>query len=340
MAARKQRAEAAPVAVEPEVVTPAEREAQELATTAKTPIDSFFSGLVPFFRTAAKLEDEAGAMLARARNRTAPTSAEEDEAIQKDIRAAKTHVKVITDHWTITGTFHTLHKRLVAGRGRGEKLAEDAAAINQRLHNAYVDEQEKKAREEARRRQEELDRQAEAERQRELDELEAAAVQAEAGTADLSDRESQFVSAYTSNVTGWRENPTRAAEVAGFRNPAQAAARLMASPKILQALEAARKASAIRQQAAAVKAQPVIAEQAEPVKPEVSRAAGVSDRVTWRGEIYDEAAFVQAVISGRFGIPLDVLTFKQAKVTELAQSMNDGLNRIPGARAVKNRSTV
>lgn len=334
------RAESAPTAITPEVVSPAEKEARELVTTAQQPIDRFFAGLVPFFRTAAQLEDAAGATLARARARTAPTTPEEDEAIQKDIRLAKDQGKDITAHWTITGTFHTLHKRLVAGRARGEKLAEDAAAINQRLHNAYVDEQERKAREAARLEQARLDREAEAQRQRELDELEAAAVKAEASSPKLSEREEQFVSALTSNVIGWRDNPIKAAELAGFHNPGTAAARLMGLPKIQAAIDSAKKAAAIRQQAAAVKAAPVIAEQAEVAAPAVSKAPGVTDRITWRGEIYDEAAFVQAVISGKFGIPLDVLTFKQARITELAQSMNEGLNRIPGARAIKNRSTV
>jgi hypothetical protein len=65
-----------------------------------------------------------------------------------------------------------------------------------------------------------------------------------------------------------------------------------------------------------------------------------SDRNTWRGEVTDERALVAAVIAGGHGIPSDVLTVNQSKLTEYARSLHTLIDRWPGVRAVKTTTTV
>jgi hypothetical protein len=190
--------------------------------------------------------------------------------------------------------------------------------------------------EENERRRQEAERNARIEREREQAELEQKAIEAEEASPTLSEREEAFVNSQIALGLG----PTDAARRAGFKNPEQAAERLMKLAKIREALDAKKRAAAIREQAAAKKEQPVDV-QFEEERPNITRATpGGFDRTSHSGEVLDERLFVEAVIGGRHGIPADVLMVNQAKLNEYARSMQELINRWPGVRHKKTTTTV
>lgn len=303
---------------------------------------AFMGGMVSFFRKATELERAAADRLARAKLLKPPTTADEDVKVQALIRESKMGRKATDDHWTITSVLSKLHKSTVAGRERAGKLDDDAAAIAQRLHNDYVEAERRRAREEEERINREKEEQARRDREAELARLEAEAVAREEASPELSERERQYVDFLVLDIYrgSSQGNPQRAAERAGFKDALKAAARLTSSPKVQAAVRAKEEAENIRRQAAAKREMPIEVERTT-VKPNVSRAAGVSaDRTTWSGEVIDERLFIEAVVGGRHGIPVDVLTVNQAKLTEYARSMHELLDRWPGVRAKKNTTTV
>lgn len=292
-------------------------------------------GMVTFFTKASQLEAAAKGRLEKAKAMKAPTNADEDEQVQLVLREAKMGRKATDDHWSITGLLSKLHKATVAGRERAGKMDDEAAEIAQRIHNRYVDDAKRKAREEEDRINREREEQARQDRERELAKMEEEALQREAAMEGLSEREEQFVARVAEGVA-----PMRAAGAVGYKNAEKEAARLMALPKVKVAIEAKRQADAIRRQAAAKREMPVQVER-ETVAVDVRRAAGVTgDRTTWSGEVLDERAFVEAAVGGKHGIPLDCLTVNQAKLTEYARALHERLDLWPGVRAKKNTSTV
>jgi hypothetical protein len=330
MARTPKIAPAPPVA---EVVDPAEVTARELVATAHGTIAQFFAGLVPFFRKAGELEDEAGALLAHARTLTVPTSQAEDFALQEHVRKSRAVGKDIAEHWSPRKVFFDLNKRMIAGEQKAALLAATSAETAQKLHNAFVEAESRRVREFQRQEQARLDREAEDARQREIDEMEAAAAKAEAESPELSDREAAYVAARARGVAA-----EFAVKGAGFKGDAfRTAARLESNQKIAAAIVAATKAAAIRSQAAAVKAQPIEAPIA--AVPE-SQAVTKGDRVTWSAEVTDEQALIAAVIAGKHGIPWDILQVNPARLNTYARDMRTALNRWPGVRATERRGTV
>lgn len=304
-----------------------------LATQEGGQVQAFVAGLRVFFERARHLETHAKATLLTAKTWQRPTSKEEDEHLVANVRSVNAQKREVEDHWTITAMVSRFHRRLTAARDRGVGPLEEAAGIGNRLHAAWAEEERRRAREEDERQRREAEERARRDREQELADLERLALEAEASSPDLSEREARFVD----YLTGPYQVPARAAQQAGFKSPEAAAARLLAMPKIAQAVEQARSAKALRDQAAARRAAPVVVEH-QPVKAAVAKGGAE----TWSGEVYDPDAFLAALLDPmtrtRLGIPSDIATFLPAKVNEYARSLHEQIDRWPGVRHKKTTS--
>lgn len=319
----------------PEVIeAPPSAELVKLQTDG-TIIEQFVNGLRVFFATAQQYEMEAKHNLVQmeSRRNILPTNGDEDFALVEEVRRINSHRKELLAHWEITAVISRVHKTLTGIRGRGDSADETAAQIGNGLHQRYKDAETLRARQEEERLRLEAEERQRQERQKQQDELERQALKAEAASPDLSPREQKFVDAITSNVTGWKGNPTRAAEVAQYKDAQAQGAKLMALPKILRAIEAVENAARLRQQAAAVKAAPVEIEHVA-VKADVAKG----DVETWSAEVTDVALFLESYRSGRYGLAFDVVEPAMPKLNDLARSMHENMDRIPGLRAKKKTS--
>jgi hypothetical protein len=224
---------------------------------------------------------------------------------------------------------------LTSRRGIGTAYLEEAVGIGNRLHARFEEEANRRAREETERLRREAEQRAADERERELARAEAEAVKLEEGAAELSGRERTFVDLYTSQGRRESGNAQNAATAAGFRDPLKSAARLISLPKIQKAIEAVQQAAAIRRQATARREAPLEVDAPQKVVPMVTRAANTSTRTYHSAVVTDKDALVAAVISGKHGIPWDVLTFDQSKVNEYARSLEERINAWPGVQHKK-----
>lgn len=291
-------------------------------------LKSFVAGLAQFFEEAQTLERAAKRTLASAKLWKQPTTKPEDELLVERVRTASRDKKGAEDHWQITQLVYRFHKRLTAARGRSVEPLEEAIAIGNKLHASYADAERRRAQaEEARLRQEAEERARQA-REQELADLDAQKAAAEAASENLSDRESRYVDEWLR--TG---NRVTAARLAGYRDAAGAAARLSESEKIKAAIVAREQAEALRRQLEARREAPLEVEQTT-VKAEVAKGGAE----TWAGEVLDEQAFIAAVISGKYGIPWDLLTVRQTRLNDYARDLHENLNRWPGVRATKKTS--
>ena len=316
---------------------------ESIAVTDGGKITSFVRNAAAFFAMARTLETEARDRLQRARAFAMPKDAQQDVDLQLFIRECSAGKKAVVEHWEITSIIHGLHKRLVAARKRGEDGNEDAAAIAQRMHNQYVEQEQRRAREEEDRRRREAQAVADAERARELAALEQQAIDAEAGSVDLSDREARFVDLVFAGLN----SPLTAARSCGFKDAEKQASRLMGTPKIQQAIEAKLQAQAMRRQAEAVRQKPVAIQDVK-VQPNIAHVG--SDRTTWGAEIFDGAALRAAAIEDemlhragqprKYGIPVDVLMVNPVVVNEHARSLHELIDAWPVVRHTKKTRTV
>lgn len=322
-----------------EVIDVWRSEDEELATTDGRAIAGLVEQFRLFFRTAAALEDGARAMLIAALEIKPPTNAAEDVAVQKFIKKTTDDRKEIEAHWAITAVIHRFHRRLTSKRDVGAKALEEANTIGNKLHNAYVDAERRRAADQERREREEREFLAKQEREQELQRLEADAVAAEESSPDLSDRETMFVELFCGANSLYTGRGQACAVAAGYKDPIATAARLLSSAKIQMSIKARTQAAAIRRQVAAKAAAPVEVEHVE-VKPDISRAAGMSDRTTWTGEVLDEAAAIEAFRSGKHGIPGDLFMVNPTKANEYARALHERLDLWPGMHAKKNTRAV
>ena len=288
-------------------------------------LSAFLGGLVPFFGRARELETTADELSQRAAKLKAPVNGAEDATVQQFVQRANGAKKAIEEHWGVTSAFHRLHRKLTALRDRGATKASEAAERAQRLHNQYVAAERARVAEENARRQREAEEEAERKRNAEIVRAEAEAVQREEAMGELSDRERRFVELF---AFGLHTGET-AARSAGFKDARLAAKRLLGLAKIMTAIKAAQEAAALRRQAEATRQRPL----------EVVERQG-TDRTTWRGVVLDERLFIEAVLGGKHGIPADVLTVNQSKITEYARSMHELMNRWPGVKAEKTTKTI
>lgn len=315
-----------------QTAAPVVEEVQEVELAGNV-LRTWFGGIATFLTQARTLEAKAGALETTAATLREPTTAAADAELQRFVQTATATAKEVSAHWEIAASVHRFHKLLVSYRERGVSKAERAGAIAQRLHNRYVESERRRVEDENARRQAEADAQAKADRDREAAALEARALEAEQASADLSAREEQYVVAMVVGMTS-----IEAARLAGYKDPAGICGRLAATAKIQRAIFGAKQALAARQQAAAVREQPLASAPIEAAAPNVTKIG--SDRSSWKGEVLDEQLFIKAVVEGKLGIPLDVLTIDQAALTRYARSLHELMNAWPGVRAVKSTTTV
>jgi hypothetical protein len=327
--AKKTAAPKKSTAIIPEVVG----EELQLTTNEGGLIESFVHGLTGFFTRASALETKAKSLLEEARRWKEPTDGDSDKALVERVRAITATKREIEEHWQITATVSRFHRRLTAARDRGVSVLEEATQLGTRLHNSYAEAERRRAREEEDRQRREAEQRAKLDRERELAQLEAAALEAEEQSADLSDREARFVDYYT----GPYSQPATAARQAGYKNPDQAAAKLLSQDKILHAIEAKRDAQRLREQAAAKRTAPVEVESVQ-VKADVAKG----DTSRWSGEVLDADLFLASVLDPltrtRLGIPADVVKIDEVKLNDYARSLHEQLDRWPGVRAKKTTS--
>lgn len=324
-------------AVTPDVIDVApENPELALITHEGSMVAGLLGNIRQFFATAQEIEKRATGTLASARALKPPTTAGEDLAVQNFIRAANVDRKSAEEHWTLTSKIHQFHRKLTAARDRSCKPLEEAAEIGNRLHNRYVEDEKRRAREEELRLQREADERARLDRERELARLEDEALRKEAASADLSERESLFVDAV---VRGYPINV--AARQAGYKNPDVTAQRLMSTAKIAAAIQAKRDAITLRQQAEAKRAMPLITDDVE-VKPNIVQTG---DRTTKAAELVDVDLFIATLLDpgarNRYGIPSEIAVdalrraFKDGPtplLNEQARSMGELIARWPGLR--------
>jgi hypothetical protein len=312
---------------------------QFIAAAGRAVLD-FLKGLSGFFTTARALEDEALQIAKDAKLWVEPTNSDEDVALQEQIKHGNQVKKQIAEHWKITATVSQFHKRLTSRRDRGIDAVEGATLIGNRFHNSYVERANRRAAEQVERERKQAELDAQAKRDREQLELEMKAQEAEAASPDLSEREQRFVFAYCNGTGGDRGNAPRCARLCGYKNPDEAALRLIRSDKIKAAIAALESANAIRQQKAAAAQKPLEVETKTAIKPDVQRAAGAHDRTTHGAEVLDEQALIDAVLAGKHGIPTDVLMVNHSKVNTYGRDLHELVNRWPGVRYTKNTKVV
>lgn len=316
---------------------------ESLTISDGSTIRDFLKNAGEFFGVARRIENEARLRLQTAQQLRMPTTLEADVEIQLFIKTCNGAVKAATEHWDITSLFHGFHKRLVAARKRAEEPNTEAGAIAQRLHNQYVDQEKRRAAEEEDRLRREETRKAEADRQRDLARLEEQALKAEVDSPTLSEREERFAHLIWQNF----DMPATAARMCGYKDHERQAERLMAMPKIQQAIDAKKLSCGARQQAEALKSRPV---ETRDVRVAANVQSIGTDRTTWGATVYDGEALLNAAIEDEMmrragkaavhGVPLDVLMVNPVVVNKHGQSMHEAIDKWPGVRHTKKTKTI
>ncbi|HMJ04007.1 MAG TPA: hypothetical protein VK506_13790, partial [Conexibacter sp.] len=210
------------------------------------------------------------------------------------IKDAKTIKRNITEHWQrITRAVDEMKTNLLNLKRQDLEPVERAIALVEDRALAYQREEDRRVREEEDRRRRDAEREANERRERELAEQERKALEHEAQSADLSEREELFV---THIVLG--DSALVAARQARFKDPAAAASRLMKTAKILAAISGRQRARELRQQAEAIKAQPLDVVTAKPVERQVGKVSGTRTVVTYSAVVDDADKLIDAVCKG------------------------------------------
>lgn len=298
-------------------------------------LSDFSARLAEFLERAEFLTKRSDETLERAKRLVAPTSAQEDEAIQLEAKRSNADLRETREHFdSITKPLTQLHRYFTGKRTRAEQPTEEATKIHNRFHQGWVTAERLRVERENEVRRLAAEAKAREEQRRELDKLEAAALAKEAASDALSERERRFVELATSGTEA-----AAAATQAGFADGFKAAARLMGSAKVQRAIAARMEAASIRQQAEAVRQEP-IAVDFVPVEANITRAAGAKDRTTWTAVVDDADLLIAAAISGKHGIPRDVLKVDEVKLNEYARSLHHLIDKWPGVRAVSSTKVV
>ena len=319
---------------------PIQDEDEQLATTIGSQLVEFVRGLSTFFSRAKVLEQEALAELAIVEKLQLPKTEEEDLAIQRLVKknnAAKTEIEA---HWKITAAVSQFHRRMTARRAKATDAREKIASIGNQLHNTYVANERRRAQAEQERINREAQERAEEEHRMELLRLEEEAIKREEQSAMLSDRERLFVQNYCTPGYALGDG-TRAAKAAGYKDPLPQAARLLSNRKIQKAIEDFREARELRRQAEQKKLEVVIPQEREvEIRPNVSKAAGVTDRTLRSAELLDENALITAILAGKHGIPSDMLRIHVPTLNAYARDLGERINLWPGVRLKKDTKIV
>jgi hypothetical protein len=310
-------------------------EDEQLVANAGRALLGFFKSMAGFFTTAKALEQTSLQLLDTSKELEIPATPQEDEEIQRFIRRCSAQKRDVEEHWAITALISKFHRTMTARRSRSTDACTQAGERGNSLHFSFVQAERRRAQQENDRREAAARAQAEADRQAELARLEAEAVAREEGSAQLSGREQVFVEQMVAHGNG-----VRAAQAAGFPDPAKSSARLLKQAKVTDAIQGAREAAAIRQQAAARARRPVEVQPYQEVQPALTRAPGASERVTYGAELVSEEALVTAILAGTHGIPTDLLRIDPVKLNTYARDLKERINLWPGVRLKKNEKVI
>lgn len=246
------------------------------------------------------------------------------------IRGCKQLKRKIDDHWSrITRSVDDLKRNLLTMKRTDLEPVESAIAMVEKRALDYDNEQRRREQEaaDAARRKAQAD--AEEKRARELAEHEAQALKFEQDSPRLSAREEQFVELYLQRPI----DAVRHASTVGYKDYRAAAERLLASPKIQDAIQAKRTAAAIRQQAEATRQAPLQTIQQRPVESQRAKAAGVRTTIYRSAEVVDLDALIDAVMAGR--APRAALMANQVYLNQEAKQLQDTFESVyPGCRLV------
>lgn len=181
---------------------------------------------------------------------------------------------------------------------------DEAIALAERSDVAFVREQQRIEQAETDRRRREAEAAEQARRDEDAAKAEAEASALEASSEALSERERTFIRLVLNSDRSHRAE-TNAAKVAGYKDPAAMADRLMKSHKIQAAMAQAEQAAAIRRQSEAKQDAPILVDVA-PVASEVATVAGTSLRTYYGCDSQvDLKVLAQAVLDGK--VPVEAI---------------------------------
>lgn len=332
MAKKKQAARATSVPAEVLPAVPAgvpDEEIQILQTDGGI-LGAFLGNWRQFFTRAREIEDTAQARLKEAKAFKVPTTEAQSKKLQTWTASNTREKGLAVEHWSLKASFNRLHRLIVAGEKRAVDAHEEARKVVVRLQEQYIT-NERRAREERDRQAREADeRRQREENERQANALEERALAAEAEMAGLSPRERTFVD----TVAADPDATVAAAQAAGYRHPIEAAPKLMKQRKIQEAIAAAQRVQATRAQATATRDKPVASTAAPEAAPKTPKI-----RYTVSADVFDDAAFVAAVVEGKYGVPLNLLTVNQQAATLWVRTIPEAMvNLVPGIRVRKTPS--
>lgn len=284
----------------------------------------FFTVQLPTFFVGAKRLEEEALEAERFANTLTISNQDEHQAALEFIKSQKQAKRGDDTYWDITVKFHTVHSRMTQRRGITTGARERAIRKAESTATYWTRQEEARVRAENERLQREADEKARLEQEAKAAEIEREALARDEASTDLSPREQTFVALVVGGQT-----PGRAAKISGFKDAAYGD-RLMAMPKIQQAIEAKQQAAHLRQQADAVRSRPVEPAPIERVQVNVGKVKGLSTRLTKTCVVFDVAKWRQAVKAG--DIPIGTAVPDQSVLNGYAKAMGKKINAWPGCR--------
>lgn len=248
------------------------------------------------------------------------------------LREGKALNRGVEEHWRkVLRWLEDRKKDVRAIMDTDAAMAEPHITRLSRLCVSYEETERARVRLEEERQRAEQQRIANEQREREQAEMERLALAAEGQSENLSDRERAFAQQVYMGV-----EPVTAAKLAGFKDPATHAARLMKVGKVTAAIDGMREAQALRDQAKAAAAKPVEIKKVE-VESNLGRVSGTRTVTTWTAECTDYRTFVAAFQHGEvdFETFCDMTQPSETGGNQKARAMHENLDRIPGWRHIK-----
>jgi len=262
-----------------------------------------------------------------------------DEGALATIKEGKNGRKQTVADWqipkrkvsTVLDALRDLEKKELAAWDAGLDVLEKRHVEYKRIDDARVAEAERVERER-------LAAIARADRERELQEQEDAAAKLEAASDDLSARELWFVTKVVERDLdigrGMQSDRTKLEGVcreAGYKDPAKTVEKLIGAPKIVHAIASSRASRAIREQADALREEPITVA-APKVERAVGKAAGTRNTKNYScGGVFDLEKFRAAYLAG--DIPAEAMTPDLKFLNRMAEGLKEGFEQAyPGAR--------
>lgn len=247
------------------------------------------------------------------------------------VKGAKQLGRAIDEHWrNITRRIDATKADLLKLKAQDLDPVEDAIKIASDVVLTFENAEAERVRIEQDRLRREAERQAQERRDREQAEQEAEALRLEAQSPKLSAREQEFIDQMFIGGKG----ATVAAQLAGFKDPAETAARLMRTQKIVDAIATAKAAKEIRRQAEEQARKPLDVKPVAKVASNTAHVHGVTSRTYYSAEVEDVDKLVDAVIAGT--APRSALMANQTALNEAAKGSPTLFEELyPGCRLVK-----